>query len=270
MPEINALLRTDAAHIILQVITVLIVGFIAARLAVRVLPLRRLHPQHQLIASRLVKYGIAIGTIVFLLRAVGVDLSVLLGAAGILTVALGFASQTSASNLISGLFLMAEQPFVIGDIVTVGDSTGEVVSIELLSVRLRTFDNLLIRIPNESMLKSNMTNVTHFPIRRLDMILRFAFDEDMAKVRKVLTEVAERNPICLEEPKATFLFLGLGASWVDFRFSVWATRENFLNMRNSIFEELLAGLNKAGIHMPSPDYTVHELPKSAVPPPELS
>ena len=270
MPNVDSLLHSDVSKVLLQVLLVLVTGFVVSRLVVRWLPLRRLHPQHQLIASRLIKYGIATATIVFILRAVGVDLSVLLGAAGILTVAIGFASQTSASNLISGLFLMAEQPFVIGDIVTVGDSTGEVVSIELLSVRLKTFDNQLIRIPNESMLKSNVTNVTHFPIRRLDMILRLSFDEDMARVRKLLSAVADHNPICLEEPKPTFLYLGLGASWVDFRFSVWATRENFLAMRNSIFEEVIAALTREGIRMPSPDLTVREVRPAPVVPAELT
>jgi len=92
----------------------------------------------------------------------------------------------------------------------------------------------------------------------------------MARVRKLLSAVADHNPICLEEPKPTFLYLGLGASWVDFRFSVWATRENFLAMRNSIFEEVLAALTREGIRMPSPDLTVREVRPAPVVPAELT
>ena len=82
-------------------------------------------------------------------------------AAGLLTVALGFAAQTSASNLISGLFLLGERPFVVGDVIRLASGiTGEVVGIDLLSVKIRTFDNLLVRVPNETLLKSELTNLT--------------------------------------------------------------------------------------------------------------
>jgi hypothetical protein len=89
------------------------------------------------------------------LHQAGLKLGVLPGAAGILTVAIGFASQTSASNLISGLFVIAERPFVVGDIIRVAETTGEVLSVDLLSVKIRTFDNLYVRIPNEGIIREH-------------------------------------------------------------------------------------------------------------------
>src|SRR5690606_3033117 len=128
----------------------------------------------------------------------GFSLSVLLGAAGVLSVALGFASQTSASNLISGLFLIGEQPFQLGDTIKVGNTTGEVLSIDLLSVKLRTFDNLYVRIPNESLIKSEMTNLTRFPIRRFDLLIGVAYKENISQVRQIMQNVADNNPLCMD------------------------------------------------------------------------
>jgi len=106
-------------------------------------------------------------------------MGLLLGAAGILTVAPGFASQTSASNLVSGLFMIAEHPFGVGDTIRLGSIAGEVPSIDLLSVNLRTPDNLYVRIPNETMIKSEITNLTRFPIRRLDLEIGVAYKENL-------------------------------------------------------------------------------------------
>ena len=185
------------------------------------------------------------------------DLSVLLGAAGIVTVALGFASQTSASNLISGLFLIGERPFSVGDIIKVGDTTGEVLSIDLLSVKLRTYDNLYVRLPNESLIKSEVTTLTKFPIRRLDLLIGVAYKEDINKVRDVLTVVATNNPMCLEEPKPLFIFLGFGESSIDLQFSLWTKRENFIAFKTSVQIEIKQAFDQNGIEIPFPHRTLY-------------
>lgn len=191
------------------------------------------------------------------LHELGFNLSVLLGAAGIFTVAIGFASQTSASNLISGLFLVAERPFSVGDVIRVGTTTGEVLSIDLLSVKLRTFDNLFVRIPNESLIKSEVTTLTRFPIRRIDVQVGVAYKENLQKVREVLERVADKNPLCLEEPKPLYIFLGFGESSLDIQYSIWAKRENFLDLKNTIHEEIKNAFDEQGIEIPFPHRTIY-------------
>ncbi len=238
-------------------VVVLLGGALFARIAERRLPIERLRAQHQLVVRRVVKSTIVLIALSWALNILGVNLSLLVGAAGILTVAVGFAAQTSASNLISGLFLMGEQPFVMGDVIKVGDTTGRVVSIDLLSVRLTTFDNLLVRIPNETMLKSNMTNLTHYPLRRVDLRIGIAYKEDIAAVRQVLEEIAHKNPLSLEEPKPSTLMLGYGDSSVDLQFRVWAAEENFLELRNSLYEEVKRVFDERGIEIPFPHRTIY-------------
>lgn len=237
---------------IASALAILIGGQLLSKVLHRRLPVRRLHAQHQLVVKRIAKYIVIGISVAWALRVLGISLGFLLGTAGILTVAIGFAAQTSASNLISGIFLMAEQPFVIGDVIKVADTTGEVVSIDLLSVRLRTFDNLLVRIPNETMLKSNVTNLTHYPLRRLDMKIGIAYKENLALVRTILERVADKTPICLEEPKPLIIFLGYGESSVDLQFSVWSIREKFLELRNTMYEEVKKALDQQGIEIPFP------------------
>ncbi|HSP00724.1 MAG TPA: mechanosensitive ion channel family protein, partial [Thioalkalivibrio sp.] len=168
-----------------------------------------------------------------------------------------FASQTSASNLISGLFLIGEGPFGTGDVIKVGETTGEVLSVDLLSVKLRTFDNLFVRIPNETLIKSEVTTLTRFPIRRFDLQVGVAYKEDIERVRKVLMDVADRNTLCLDEPKPLFIFNGFGDSSVNIQFSVWARRENFLDLRNSLQIEIKKAFDAEGIEIPFPHMTLY-------------
>ncbi|MEK7355308.1 MAG: mechanosensitive ion channel domain-containing protein, partial [Bdellovibrionota bacterium] len=140
---------------------IIIVGlFLSRRTSKPIARLSQLDAQQRIIFEKIARYGILTLAAAAALSQLGFDLKVVLGAAGVLTVAIGFAAQTSASNLISGIFLMIERPFVNGDVVQVGDTTGEVITIDLLSTKLRTLNNVMVRIPNETMVKSNIVNFT--------------------------------------------------------------------------------------------------------------
>ena len=255
-----AFTRSDLAVNIFKALILVIIGFAVSRLvsasimrAVR----RYLDAQQGMLLRKVIYYLLLSLFVVSALREMGFSLGALLGAAGVFTVAIGFASQTSASNLISGIFLIGERSFQIGDFIKVGDTTGEVLSIDLLSVKLRTLDNLHVRIPNETMIKSEVTNLTKFPIRRVDLKVGVAYKEDIGKVRRVLLSVADKNPLCLEEPKPRFYFLGFGDSSLDLQFSVWVKKENFLDLRTSMHEEIKAAFDREGIEIPFPHLSIY-------------
>ena len=238
----------------------IIVGVIVARLvstAVIKIAGKKTDQHRALLLKRSSYYIILVLFMVSALNELGFDLSVLLGAAGILTVAIGFASQTSASNLISGLFLVAERPFSVGDIIRVGTTTGVVLSIDLLSVKLRTFDNLFVRIPNEFLIKSEVTTLTRFPIRRVDLKIGVAYKEDLKNVRSILDDIADKNPLCLEEPKPQYFFQGFGDSSLDIQYSVWVTRENHIELKNSIYQEIKIAFDEKGVEIPFPHRTLY-------------
>ena len=243
-----------------KAVILVVVGLLVARLVGRLvarLTEGRLEAQQVLLLRRVLSYAITVLFLVAALHQLGFNLGVLLGAAGVLSVAIGFASQTSASNLVSGLFLIAEKPFAIGDVIQIGGTTGEVLAIDLLSVKLRTFDNKFVRIPNESVIKSEVATLTKFPIRRVDLQIGVAYREDLKRVREVLLDVADRNLLCLDEPKPLFLLQGFGDSSVDLQFSVWAARENFVDLKNAIHLDIKTAFDEAGIEIPFPQRTLH-------------
>lgn len=235
------------------------VGFVAAKYArqmVSKVTTSNITPHHQALLKRVVYYGILVLFIVSSLNELGFQLGVLLGAAGIVTVALGFASQTSASNLISGLFLLGERPFQIGDIILVDNARGQVISIDLLSIKLRTPDNLFVRIPNETIIKTTVTNVSRFPIRRLDLKIGVAYKEDIAKVRALLLQIAEEHTKSLIDPKPFCVVVDFAASSVDLQFSTWCKNEDFLTYKDEMMEEIKARFDAEDIEIPFPHTTV--------------
>lgn len=253
--ELRMLITGDQAISVFRSILLITFGYLIAKLLSSVIARfaqKHMSSHQSIIIKRGVFYFIIILFAVSALRELGFQLGVLLGAAGVLTVAVGFASQTSASNLISGLFLLGERPFSIGDVIKVGATTGEVLSVDLLSVKLRTYDNLYVRIPNESLIKTEVTTLTKFPIRRADLKIGVAYKEDISKVKDTLALVAEKNPLCLDDPTPLFLMLGFGDSSIDMQFSVWTKREKFQEFKSSIYEEIKIAFDAAGIEIPFP------------------
>lgn len=251
--KLESFLGSDRLTEITAGVILILVGWILAKLLsnafVRTMQ-HRATPHQLLLGRRAIFYLVLMLFAISGFREMGFKLSVLLGAAGVLSVAIGFASQTSASNLISGLFLIGEGPFSIGDFIRVSQTEGEVLSIDLLSVKLRTADNLYVRIPNEQLIKTEVINLTRFPIRRLNLPIGIAYKEDISKVRAALLDVARQNPLCLDEPAPTIIVQGFGASSVDLMFYVWTRKENFLNMRDSIQEAIKRAFDDAGIEIP--------------------
>jgi small-conductance mechanosensitive channel len=227
---------------------ILVIGLLLARslssLAGR-LAERRGTAQAEMITRRLAFYGVFGLAIIMALDRMGVELGVLLGAAGILTVAIGFAAQTSASNLISGVFLLGERPFSVGETIEIGGTTGEVLAVDLLSVKLRTFDNLYVRVPNESLIKSQITNLSRNPIRRIDMELRVAYSEDLDRLRALLFSLAAADPDILEEPEPKVWVDRLGESAIHIRFLIWAAnRSGFFDVRSRVMETVARALQQ--------------------------
>jgi small-conductance mechanosensitive channel len=213
--------------------------------------------QHRLmLVSRGSFYGVLAIFVVTALLEMGFKLGVLLGTAGLITVAIGFAAQTSMSNLISGLFLVAEKPFQVGDVIQVDMTTGVVLSIDLLSVKLRKFDNTFVRVPNELLIKSQVATLTRFPIRRIDIKLSVSLHEDIGRVQQILMDVADKNSLALAEPAPLFLSQGFGEYMQSLQFSVWVLRESYLNVLNSIQAEIKQAFDEAGIKIPVPHRTL--------------
>ena len=244
---------------ILRAGLVLVLALVAVPLMRRALHrmmAQRLGLAMTLLIQRLSSYVLWGFALAWTLNELGFDLNMLLGTAGVLGVALSISSQTSIGQLISGLFIIWEKPFSPGDVIVVEGTTGEVLAVDPLSVKIRTPDNLYVRIPNEAILKGKVSNLSRFPIRRYDVEIGVAFDAKIDEVQTVLFALAERNPLCLEDPKPLFIVLGYSESSLRLQFSVWSKREQFLDLRNSIYADIKQAFEKANIAMPYPHRTL--------------
>jgi small-conductance mechanosensitive channel len=246
---------TKGVHIAAYVV----VGFLLVRLlvvAVQRVFMKKATPQRRMVARKAIAYTGFVIVLMTVLAELGVKLTAILGAAGIVGIAVGFASQTSVSSIISGLFLISEKPFAVGDVIRVGTTMGIIQSIDLLSIKLRTFDNLFVRIPNEKILSSEVTNVTRFPIRRMDITLQVSYREDLDRVRAVLAEIARANRFCLDEPAPVILVTEFRESGVELLFGPWFSKTDFVDLKNSIMRDIRVRFDAEGIQIPYPTRTL--------------
>lgn len=211
---------------------------------------KRFSAHHAMLFRRIVFYIGLTFSLILPFKESGIDITALLGAAGILTAAVAFAAQTTISNFLSGLFLIAEKPFVIGNTIQLSDVVGEVLSIDLLSVKIRTSDNALVRIPNETLLKAQFKNISRFPIRRCDIKIRVAFHEDLFRFKNILLGVADNNPLCLSSPAPEVTFLEFGESAILLQLSAWVINSSFNELFTQLQMELQAAFQSHGIQLP--------------------
>ena len=245
---------------LIRIAIILVIGlfitYTAVYLVRKFLP-NRWSRQRKMIVSRFVQYSGLTILFLILVSELKINLAAIFGAAGIIGIVLGVASQTSIGNIVSGFFLVSEKSFELGDVIRIGDKTGTVYSIDLLSIKIKTFDNLLIRIPNQTVISSEVTNVTRFPIRRIDIEVGVAYKEDLEKVRSVLEQVARQNTLCLDEPEPLYSIRHFGASSINILFGVWVEKDNYLKVKNALFREIKQAFAEAGIEIPFPHISIY-------------
>ena len=232
----------------MMVLLGLLLSRLAGRLVERLVD-RVSQPERATLARRVSSLLVLALAVLSAMQQVGFDLSILLGAAGVLTVGVGFASQTSSSNIISGLFLIGERPFSVGDAIQIGAQSGEVLAIDLLSVKIRTFDNRYVRIPNETVMKSEVINLTRFVIRRLAIPIVVPHSVDLALVRQALLEVAAEEALVLDEPRSDVRFQGFTSSGAQLELWVWVERARLLEVQSVLGWSTYEALRERGLDL---------------------
>jgi small-conductance mechanosensitive channel len=245
---------------LLRIGIILVVGIIIitilASVINKLLP-SKMTQQRQMLIKRFVRYTAIVILFLIIISELEINLGAIFGAAGVIGIVIGVASQTSIGNIVSGFFLVSEKPFEIGDLIRIGDKTGTVYSIDLLSIKIKTLDNLLLRIPNQTVISTEVINVTKFPIRRMDIDISVAYKEDLGKVKSVLERIVKNNPLCLDEPEPLIIFKTFGSSGIDILLGVWFEKANFLKVKNSIFMEIKSTFDAEGIEIPFPHVSIY-------------
>lgn len=156
--------------------------------------------------------------------ALGFDASNLALVAGALSVGIGFGLQTIFSNFVSGLILLFERPFKVGDWVRVNEFEGIIRKISVRSTEIETFKRSSVIVPNAQMISDVVTNRTlHDAITRIEIPIGVAYGSDIKKVKEILLECAREYKEILNHPEAYVLFMNFGDSSLDFELRFWIT-----------------------------------------------
>ncbi|AEE23855.1 mechanosensitive ion channel family protein [Paraglaciecola chathamensis] len=216
----------------------------------------------------LVNIIILVLCVYFVFSVWGVDMTAWLASAGIVGIAVGFAAKDTLANLFSGVFIMADAPYKIGDyIVLDSGERGEVTHIGMRSTRMLTREDVEVTIPNSVMGNSKIINESGGPHEksRCRVPVGVSYDADIDEVREVLMQIAltEKEYVC-EDPEPRVRFRRYGASALEFELLVWITkpalRGRVIDILNS---EIFKQFRQRKIEIPysKHDLYIKEMPK---------
>lgn len=197
------------------------------------------------------KFVVLALAVVNALAAVGVNTASLLASLGIAGLSIGFAARDALSNLISGLLIYWDRPFVIGDLLEVGDHYGRVARITLRSTRVITPDGRMLAVPNTEIINRTVASYTNFPNLRIDISVTVGVQEDLDRVREALLALVRSRAEYMDEPKPVVVVKKLNDYNVELELRAWAYDERkHIALRTGLREAVFRELRGMGVDMP--------------------
>ena len=229
---------------------------------------RRFEPKAVKTITRVVAYVFYVLIVMYVLGLFGINLGAIWGAMGIAGVAIGFAAQTTVSNLISGVFILTEKAMKIGDFIEVDGVSGTVDKVGLLSIRIFTPNNQLIRIPSSAIINTKLMNYSTYDYRRYSFEVSVDYATDLDKAIEVLGSVPARcKTVVKDNPKYApkVLVSGCEDSGIGMNLIVWCERPNFFDMKTEVCVQTVKAFNEAGINIPYNRVDVSVLTDKTIP-----
>ncbi|MCA9129612.1 MAG: mechanosensitive ion channel [Planctomycetales bacterium] len=207
----------------------------------------------------LMRYGITLAGVVIGCGIVNISWSSVQWLAAAMTVGLGFGLQEIFANLVSGLIILFERPIRAGDLVTVGDLTGNVTRMQIRATTITDFDRREMIVPNKKFITDNVINWTlSDPISRVVFSVGVAYGTDVRRVQRILMRIAKRSPLVLAEPAPTTLFKGFGSSTLDVDLRVFIPkRDVYVDVVNELNLSIAQEFSNAGIEIAFPQQDIH-------------
>lgn len=197
-----------------------------------------------------------------------VDMTAWLASAGIVGIAVGFAAKDSLANLFSGVFIMADAPYKVGDYVILDSGErGEITHIGIRSTRMFTREHIEITIPNSVMGNSKIINESGGPDERsrCRVPIGVAYDTDIDLVRTVLMSIATQQEMVCVDPEPRVRFRRFSGSALDFELLVWIDKPALKGrLIDSLNSEILKKFRENNIEIPysKQDLYIKEMPSN--------
>jgi len=210
--------------------------------------------------SKVAKIVIAIIVLAIVLAKMKIDISAFVVSLGVGSLAIALAAQETISNMISGFILMIDRPFRIGDRIKIGtDLIGDITEIGIRSTKIIDFDNNIIVIPNNDIVKSRIVNL-NYPNNETRVLVDVGvgYGSDLDIVKSLIFEVAEAHPLVDKEIKPEVYFMKFGESSLDLRLAVRTVdfKDGFqigCDLREAIYKIF----NQNKISIPFPQRDIH-------------
>ena len=257
--------RTVTIGKIVMAIFILVMGYwitgLMTTLAEPIIVRRlKIEPNQANLIRRWLRALLVVCLLLFSLVSVKIPLTVFAFAGGALAIGLGFGMQTILKNFVSGLILLFERPFRVGDVLDVGGHKGAVTSIGLRASVLQLWDGTETLIPNSSLLENNVSNWTYSNKKvRFVVSVGVAYDSDARRVIQLLEEVAERHGLVEKEPKPQVLFTEFGDSTLNFELRFWVdiAKANAAQVSSDLRLMIVGSFADAGITIAFPQRDLH-------------
>lgn len=199
---------------------------------------------------------IILGGIFISLPQFNVDLGELFLIGGTAGIIIGFASQRLVTNVGSGIFLIIERPVKIGDTVKIGATEGIIEDIRILSTTIKNYEGVYIRIPNETVFNSEITNYVANVARRFEYHISIRYSDDAGQAIRIISELVAAEPFILVNPPPSIYVDELGDNGVILMVRVWAPSLEWWAVRTELLWKIKLALERGGIGFPFPQRTV--------------
>lgn len=204
-----------------------------------------------------VKQVVLLIGLVIAASALEINISPLLAAIGGAAFVIGLALQGTLSNFASGLIILGYRPFDVGDVIEAAGITGIVDSMNLISTKIRTFDNKVMIVPNNKIATDTITNATASDTRRVDMMFGIGYDDDVEKSRGILESIVNNHELILKDPPAVIQLNELGDSSVNFICRPWTKAGDYWTVFWDVTRQVKEEFDRNGISIPFPQRDVH-------------
>ena len=179
----------------------------------------------------------------------GIPVTSLIAILGVAGLAISLAAQSSLANVAGGLVLLTSKPFMVGDYIEVSGSGGQVISIGLAYTKLKTPDNKIISAPNSSLSGDKITNFSAQNMRRADISVSVAYENDPSLVKKALFTAINATPGVLEDPAPYVNAQAYEENGVVYALRVWVNTPDYLAVRDALMEQLQPVCAAAGVKL---------------------
>lgn len=243
-------------------ITIILAGFMIIRLFIRFLK-RNLYKKKNVDKTlpnfiiSLVNIALIGILVIYALVLLGVTPDSIVTIFSVFSLGVSLALQDTITSLANGIIIVVTKPFVEGEYVSFSGTEGTVMSISMFNTVLKTFDGMMVTIPNSTITSENVKNYSRLPTRRIDILVPVGYGTDISLLHSVIDGVLATQEKILSEPAPQLVLKDYGDSNLNYSLRVWVSTEIYWDIYFALTEKILLALREANISIDYNQYDVH-------------